>query len=94
MLVINISPLIEYNETIAPFAPSGYNCTPPLPDNGELNEFGELLIKSGVDETANGEYVCMSEDINGSLYFDLIVKGKLQNIKRACNSQIMDNYQN
>ncbi len=76
MPVIKLSPLIEYNETIAPMASSDYNCTPPLLNEGILNEFGQLLIPVGIDIAANGEYICTADDINGSLYIELIVKCK------------------
>ena len=60
--------------SIAPPAPSGYNCTPPIP-RGELNTSGRLMISSGLDISADGEYRCVSDDVNGAVIIDLDVIG-------------------
>ena len=59
---------------IAPAAPSGYNCTPPIPQ-GELTTSGTLMISSGLDATAMGKYRCVSDDVNGIVVIDLDVVG-------------------
>ena len=62
--------------TVAPSAPSGYTCTPPIPQ-GELTTSGTLTISSGLDTSAEGEYRCVSDDINGIVIIDLDVVGML-----------------
>ena len=60
--------------TIAPTAPSGYTCTPPIPQ-GELNTSGTLMISSGLDASSEGEYRCVSDDVNGVVIIHLVVFG-------------------
>ena len=60
--------------TIAPTAPSGYTCAPPIPQ-GELTNSGTLMISSGLDSSAEGEYRCVSDDVNGIVVIDLNVVG-------------------
>ena len=61
--------------TIAPVAPSGYICTPPIPQ-GELTTSGTLMISSGLDTSAEREYRCVSDDVNGVVIIDLDVVGR------------------
>ena len=58
--------------TIAPAAPSGYICTPPIPQ-GELTTSGTLVILSGLDTSDEGEYRCFSDDVNGIVVIELDV---------------------
>ena len=60
--------------TVAPAAPSGYTCTPPIPQ-GELTASGTLMISSGLDTSAEGKYRCVSDDVNGVVVIDLDVVG-------------------
>ena len=60
--------------TIAPVAPSGYTCTPPIPQ-GELTTSGTLMISSGLDASSEGEYRCVSDDVNGVVIIHLVVFG-------------------
>ena len=60
--------------TIAPAAPSGYICTPPIPQ-GELTTSGTLIISGGLDASSEGEYRCVSDDVNGTVIIDLDVVG-------------------
>ena len=62
--------------TIAPSAPSGYTCTPPIPQ-GELTTSGTLIISSGLDTSAGGEYTCVSNDVNGVVVIELDIVGML-----------------
>ena len=73
-----VDALEDTSVTIAPSAPSGYNCTPPIPQ-GELNTSGTLMIYSGLDASSEGEYRCVSNDVNGTIVIDLNVFGKLSN---------------
>ena len=59
--------------TIAPAAPSGYTCTPPIPQ-GQLTTSGTLMISSGLDTSAKEEYRCVSDDVIGTIifYFDIV----------------------
>ena len=66
--------LEDTSVTIAPAAPSGYNCTPPIPQ-GELTTSGTLIISSGLDTSAEEEYRCVSDDVNGTVVIDLDVVG-------------------
>ena len=66
--------LEDTSVTIAPSAPSGYNCTPTIPQ-GELTTSGTLMISSGLDASAEGEYKCVSDDVNGIVVIDLDVVG-------------------
>ena len=66
--------LEDTSVTIAPAAPSGYNCTPPIPQ-GELTTSGTLMISSGLDASSEGEYRCVSDDVNGVVIIDLDVVG-------------------
>ena len=61
--------------TIAPAAPSGYICTPPIPQ-GELTTSGILMISSGLDASSEREYRCVSDDVNGIVVIGLDVVGK------------------
>ena len=70
--------LEDTSVTIAPSAPSGYTCTPPMPQ-GELTTSGTLMISSGLDASSEGEYRCVSNDVNGTIVIDLNVFGKLSN---------------
>ena len=65
--------LEDTSVTIAPPAPSGYTCTPPIPQ-GELTTSGTLMISSGLDATSEGEYRCVSDDVNGAvvIYLDVV----------------------
>ena len=67
--------LEDTSVTIAPAAPSGYTCTPPIPQ-GELTSSGTLMISSGLDTSSEREYRCVSEDVNGIVVIDLDVVGK------------------
>ena len=66
--------LDDTSVTIAPSAPSGYTCTPPIPQ-GELTTSGTLIISSGLDISDEGEYRCVSDDVNGIVIIDLDVVG-------------------
>ena len=59
--------------SVAPAAPSGYTCTPPIPQ-GELTTSGTLTISSGLDASAEEEYECVSDDVNGRviIYLDVV----------------------
>ena len=65
--------LEDTSVTIAPAAPSGYTCTPPIPQ-GELATSGTLEIASGLDTSAEGEYRCVSDDLNTTIiiYFGVV----------------------
>ena len=69
-----VDALEDTSVTIAPSAPSGYNCTPPIPQ-GELTTSGTLIISSGLDESAEREYRCVSDDVNGIVVIDLDLVG-------------------
>ena len=69
-----VDTLEDTSVTIAPTAPSGYNCTPPIPQ-GELTTSGTLVISSGLDIIAEGEYRCVSDDVNGVVIIDLDIVG-------------------
>ena len=69
-----VDSLEDTSVTIAPAAPSGYNCTPPIPQ-GELTTSGTLMISSGLDTSDEGEYRCVSDDVNGIVVIDLDVVG-------------------
>ena len=69
-----VDTLEDTSVTIAPAAPSGYTCTPPIPQ-GELTTSGTLMISSGLDSSAEGEYSCVSDDVNGVVIIDLDVVG-------------------
>ena len=69
-----VDTLEDTSVTIAPAAPSGYNCTPPIPQ-GELTTSGTLTISSGLDTGDEGEYRCVSDDVNGIVIIDLDVVG-------------------
>ena len=66
--------LEDTSVTIAPSAPSGYKCTPPIPQ-GELTTSGILVISSGLDNSAEIEYRCVSDDVNGIVVIVLDVVG-------------------
>ena len=66
--------LEDTSVTIAPSAPSGYTCTPPIPQ-GELTTSGILEISSGLDDSAEREYICVSDDVNGIVVIVLDVVG-------------------
>ena len=66
--------LEDTSVTIAPAAPSGYNCTPPIPQ-GELTTSGTLTISSGLGASSEEEYRCVSDDVNGTVVIDLDVVG-------------------
>ena len=66
--------LEDTSATIAPAAPSGYTCSPLIPQ-GELTTSGTLMISSGLDASSEGEYRCVSDDINGTVVIDLDVVG-------------------
>ena len=66
--------LEDTSVTIVPTAPSGYTCTPPIPQ-GELTTSGTLIISSGLDTSAEGEYRCVSDDVNGIVVISLDVVG-------------------
>ena len=69
-----VDALEDTSVTIAPSAPSGYNCTPPIPQ-GELTTSGILMISSGLDASSEGEYRCVSDDVNGIVVIDIDVVG-------------------
>ena len=69
-----VDTLEDTSVTVAPSAPSGYTCTPPIPQ-GELTTSGTLMISSGLDYSSEGEYRCVSDDINGTVVIDLDVVG-------------------
>ena len=69
--------LEDTSVTIAPAAPSGYTCTPPIPQ-GELTTSGTLVISSGLDASSEGEYRCISDDVNGTVVIQLDVVGMLE----------------
>ena len=66
--------LDDTSVTIAPSAPSGYTCTPPIPQ-GELTTSGTLIISSGLDTSDEGEHRCVSDDVNGIFVIDFDVVG-------------------
>ena len=66
--------LEDTSVTIAPAAPSGYTCTPPIPQ-GELTTSGTLMISSGLDTSAEGEYRCVSDDLNATIIIHFGVVG-------------------
>ena len=66
--------LEDTSVAIAPSAPSGYNCTPPIPQ-GQVTTSGTLMISSGLDTSDEGEYRCVSDDVNGIVVIDLNVVG-------------------
>ena len=70
----SVDSLEDTSVTIAPSAPSGYTCTPPIPQ-GELTTSGTLMISSGLDSSAEGEYSCVSDDVNGVVIIDLDIVG-------------------
>ena len=63
--------LEDTSVTIAPTAPSGYTCTPPIPQ-GELTTSGTLMISTEFDTSDEGEYRCVSDDFIGTvvIYLD------------------------
>ena len=65
--------LEDTSVTIAPAAPSGYTCTPPIPQ-GELTTSGTLMISSGLETSAEREYRCVSDNNNATIivYFDVV----------------------
>ena len=69
-----VDSLEDTSITISPSAPSGYNCTPPIPQ-GELTTSGTLMISSGLDSSAERKYRCVSDDVNGTVVIDLDVVG-------------------
>ena len=69
--------LEDTSVTIAPAAPSGYTCTPPIPQ-GALTTSGTLIISSGLDASSEGEYRCVSDDVNGTVVIQLDVVGMFQ----------------
>ena len=69
-----VDSLEDTSITISPSAPSGYNCTPPIPQ-GELTTSGTLMISSGLDSSAERKYTCVSDDVNGTVFIDLDVVG-------------------
>ena len=69
-----VDTLEDTSVTIAPSAPSGYTCTPPIPQ-GELTTSGTLMIFSGLDTSDGGEYKCASDDVNGTVVIDLDIVG-------------------
>ena len=73
--------------TIAPAAPNGYTCTPSIPQ-GELTTSGTLMISSGLDTSAEGEYRCVSDDVNGTVVIALDVVGmyKCSSLNVVCMS--------
>ena len=71
--------LEDTSVTIAPSAPSGYTCTPTIPQ-GELTTSGTLIISSGLDASSEGEYRCVSDDVNGTVVIDLDVVGMLEHV--------------
>ena len=66
--------LEDTSVAIAPAAPSGYTCTPPIPQ-GELTTSGSLMISSGLETSAESEYRCTSDDVNGTIIIYLDVVG-------------------
>ena len=79
--------LEDTSATITPSAPSGYTCTPPIPQ-GELTTSGTLMISSGLDTSAEGEYRCVSDDVNGTVVIQLDVVGmyKCSSLNVICMS--------
>ena len=70
----SVDTLEDTSATIVPAAPSGYTCTPPIPQ-GELTTSGTLMISSGLDASSEEEYRCVSDDVNGTVIIDLDVVG-------------------
>ena len=72
-ILVKVDSLEDTSVTIAPAAPSGYTCTPPIPQ-GELTTSGTLMISSGLDNSAEEEYGCVSDDVNGTviIYLDVV----------------------
>ena len=66
--------LEDTSVTIAPSAPSGYTCTPPIPQ-GELTTSGTLMISSGLVASSEEEYRCISDDFIGAITFQFDVVG-------------------
>ena len=71
---VQVDSLEDTSVTTAPAAPSGYTCTPPIPQ-GELTTSGTLMISSGLDASSEGEYRCVSDDVNGTVVIQLDVVG-------------------
>ena len=71
---VQVDSLEDTSVTIAPAAPSGYTCIPSIPQ-GELTTSGTLIISSGLDASSEGEYRCVSDDVNGTVVIDLDVVG-------------------
>ena len=72
--MFKVDSLEDTSVNIAPAAPSGYTCTPPIPQ-GELTTSGTLMISSGLDTSAEEEYRCISNDVNGAIIFQFDVVG-------------------
>ena len=72
-MLVTVDTLEDTSVAIAPSAPSGYTCTPPIPQ-GELTTSGTLMISSGLDNSAEEEYGCVSDDVNGTviIYLDVV----------------------
>ena len=72
-MLVTVDTLEDTSVAIAPSAPSGYTCTPPIPQ-GELTTSGTLMISSGLDTSAEGEYKCVSNDFIGMVvvYLDVV----------------------
>ena len=66
--------LEDTSVAIAPAAPSGYTCTPPIPQ-GEITTSGTLEISSGLEDSAKEDYGCVSDDIVGTIVIYLDVVG-------------------
>ena len=73
-MLVTVDTLEDTSVAIAPSAPSGYTCTPPIPQ-GELTTSGTLMISSGLDASSEGEYRCVSDDVNGTVVIDLDIVG-------------------
>ena len=72
-MLIKVDTLEDTSVTIAPSAPSGYTCTPTIPQ-GELTTSGTLMISSGLETSAEREYRCVSDDNNATIivYLDVV----------------------
>ena len=70
-ILVKVDSFEETSISVAPAAPSGYTCTPPIPQ-GELTTSGTLMISTEFDTSDEGEYRCVSDDFTGAvvIYLD------------------------
>ena len=61
---------------VAPETRNGYNCSPSFPSEVILSSRGNLMVPPMLRERFNGEYACVSTNLDGALVINLIVVGK------------------